>query len=60
MTQREFPVSYGERRAGDAPRLVAECALARKLLGWNPRYPELDTIIEHAWRWELNMVKRGM
>jgi len=60
VTQREFPVSYGERRAGDAPRLVAECALARKLLGWNPRYPELDTIIEHAWRWELNMVKRGM
>jgi UDP-glucose 4-epimerase len=58
VTGREFPVSQEKRRAGDAPRLVADSALARKVLGWKPRYPELQTIIEHAWRWELEMVKR--
>jgi UDP-glucose 4-epimerase len=57
VTGREFAVSQEKRRAGDAPRLVADAALARKLLGWKPRYPELQTIIEHAWRWELEMAK---
>ena len=59
VTRREFPVSYDKRRPGDAPRLVADAALARKLLGWNPRYPELETLIEHAWQWELNVMKQG-
>ena len=59
VTGRDFPVRHEPRRAGDAPRLVADAALARTLLGWNPRYPQLQTIIEHAWRWELEMVKRG-
>lgn len=47
-----IPVSYGERRAGDPARLVADAARARQALGWRPRYAELATIIEHAWRWE--------
>jgi UDP-glucose 4-epimerase len=30
---------------------VANAARAREVLGWTPRYPELRTIVEHAWRW---------
>lgn len=58
VTGREFTVKQGARRAGDAPRLVADSALARKRLGWKPRYPELDTILEHAWKWELSRTGR--
>lgn len=58
ITQREFPVELGKRRVGDAPRLVADSSLARDLLGWKPRYSRLETILEHAWRWELEMVRR--
>ena len=39
------------RRAGDPPSLVADAARARSVLQWTPRYPDLRTIVEHAWRW---------
>ena len=58
ITGRTFPVQYGPRRAGDPPRLVADSALARRDLGWKPRYPELRTIIEHAWKFELTQKDR--
>lgn len=38
------------RRAGDPPRLVANAAKAREVLGWVPEYRELGRIIETAWR----------
>ena len=39
------------RRSGDPPRLVAAADKALKGLGWRPRYPGLDVIVESAWRW---------
>lgn len=40
------------RREGDPAVLVADASRARKSLGWKPRYAALETIVEHAWRWE--------
>jgi UDP-glucose-4-epimerase GalE len=48
---RPVPHVDSPRRAGDPPRLVAEARKAGEVLGWTPRYPELCTIVEHAWRW---------
>jgi UDP-arabinose 4-epimerase len=42
------------RRAGDPPALVADARQAGAALGWKPRYPELDTIVEHAVRWRTH------
>lgn len=53
VAARPIPVVYGQRRAGDPARLVADSMRAKSELGWNPRYGELETIIRHAWRWEL-------
>ncbi len=39
------------RRPGDPARLVASSEKIREELGWNPRYPGLDTIVETAWDW---------
>jgi len=36
------------RRAGDRPVLVNESSKARELLGWIPKFPELDHQIMHA------------
>jgi UDP-glucose 4-epimerase len=52
VTGRPIPYGFGPRRQGDPPRLVADAALAKAELGWSPRYAAIDTIIEHAWRWE--------
>jgi UDP-glucose 4-epimerase len=40
------------RRAGDPVALVASSALAKSELGWQPRYPDLESIIESAWQWQ--------
>jgi len=46
---------YGERRAGDPARLVAEAKLARAALGWRPQFDSLETIVRHAWAWERHV-----
>lgn len=51
-TGKAIPVKDAPRREGDPARLVADATLARKELGWNPRYDELETIVCHAWQWE--------
>ncbi len=54
ITGRDFPVVTAPRRAGDPPELVADSRLLMKTLKWTPRFDSLKTIIETAWRWELN------
>lgn len=50
-TGREVPVRDAPPRPGDPPILVADAARARAVLGWVPRYSDLDTIVQSAWRW---------
>ena len=51
VTGRAIPAVAAPRRAGDPARLVASAARARDVLGWSPRYPTLDGMIETAWAW---------
>jgi UDP-arabinose 4-epimerase len=48
---REMPVRISPRRRGDPPRLVADGAAARRLLGWTPHASTLDAMLGSAWRW---------
>ena len=52
VTGREFTVKHETRRAGDPSRLVADSSAARQKLGWVPKYPSMQTIVEHAWAFE--------
>ena len=49
VTGHPIPAIYSARRAGDPAVLVADAALAMQVLDWQPVYPDLDTIITHAW-----------
>ena len=53
VTGRDFPVVEADRRPGDPAVLVADSIRARSVLGWQAEYPDLASIIEHAWAWEL-------
>lgn len=48
---RSIPWESSPRRPGDPARLVASSEKLKRELGWKPRYPDLHTIIEHAWNW---------
>jgi UDP-glucose-4-epimerase GalE len=54
LTGAAIPVTLEPRRAGDPSRLVANADRARAVLGWQPRYTDLDTILRTAWDWHLN------
>lgn len=53
VTGRKILVTEGPRRPGDPSRLICDSTAARRDLLWKPQYPELATMIEHAWNWEL-------
>jgi UDP-glucose 4-epimerase len=49
VTGQKVPTREAPRRPGDPPMLVAAAAKIREELGWEPRKPELETIIADAW-----------
>jgi UDP-arabinose 4-epimerase len=51
LTGREIRTVEAPRRAGDPPILVADVALARKILDWAPAHSSIDDIIRTAWTW---------
>ncbi|HEX4053371.1 MAG TPA: UDP-glucose 4-epimerase GalE [Tepidisphaeraceae bacterium] len=51
VTGKKAPVSYGPRRAGDAIALWADPSRAKKLLDWEAKYKDPQTIIRSAWNW---------
>ena len=48
----DFSVVQAEAREGDPAVLIADAQRARDELGWSPQYGALETIIDHAWRFE--------
>jgi len=52
VTGRAVPHSFGPRRPGDPPVLVAANAKATATLGWAPRLSDIETIIRTADAWE--------
>jgi UDP-glucose 4-epimerase len=54
VTGRKAPVREAPRRAGDPPELVAKATLAKELLGFTPKYSNLQDIASTAWKWEQN------
>ena len=48
---RKIPVKESPRREGDPAVLVADAASAKEILGWQPKYSDLETIVGTAWKW---------
>jgi UDP-glucose 4-epimerase len=57
ITGHQIPATIGPRRAGDPGTLVADSAKIRRELGWEPRFGDLETIVEMAWRWHVDHPK---
>jgi UDP-glucose 4-epimerase len=47
-----FNISEETRRAGDPPELIAVAKRVREVLGWTPRFDDLDTIVQTSLAWE--------
>ena len=51
ITGQPIPAEQLPRRPGDPAQLVASSEKAKRILGWQPQYDDLDTILTTAWRW---------
>ena len=51
VTGLNIPVQECDRRPGDPPSLIGSAEKARKILGWQPKYPAIKDIVQHAWQW---------
>ncbi len=54
VTGIDIPFRACPRRAGDPAALVASSARARSELGWQPKFPDLESMVESAWRWQCS------
>ncbi len=50
ITGQPIPAAMSDRRPGDPAELVASSKKARELLGWIPRYSDIDTLIDSTWK----------
>jgi UDP-glucose 4-epimerase len=56
----DFKVVMSPRRTGDPASLVARADRAKTLLGWRPRYDNLDEIVRQALDWERRLHNRRL
>ncbi len=52
---REVPVLLGARAPEDPTALVADPSRAKAALAWKPALSSIETIIESAYRWNMNL-----
>ncbi len=51
VTGKAIAIRESARRPGDPPVLVGSSEKAKKILGWEPKYSDLEDILTHAWKW---------
>ncbi len=54
ITGEKVPVVYGDRRLGDPPVLVAGSRKIKDMLGWKPKFDDIERIVETAWKWHAS------
>ncbi|MDQ6983325.1 MAG: UDP-glucose 4-epimerase GalE, partial [Ghiorsea sp.] len=53
ITGKNINVLHGARREGDPAILVSDSEKARFVLKWEAEFTSLESIVNHAWQWEL-------
>ena len=51
VTKKDFKIILSNRRTGDPTKLISNATKAKEVLGWTPKYYQLETIIDSAWKW---------
>lgn len=52
ITGEKIKTVDASRRAGAPAVLIADASAAKAELSWTLKYPDIETIIAHAWGWE--------
>jgi len=58
ITGSAVPAEMAPRRPGDPAELVASSGKALELLGWVPKYSDVDTLVSSTWKMYEKYVTR--
>ncbi|MEE8094156.1 MAG: GDP-mannose 4,6-dehydratase, partial [Gammaproteobacteria bacterium] len=53
-----LPIKEEPRRAGDPPILIAVAEKITQVLGWQPKFDDLDTIVKTSLAWERKIAAK--
>ena len=51
LSGKTVPLVEAPRRAGDPPALYADSSLAKRELGWQPKFADIESTVATAWKW---------
>ena len=54
VTGKDLKIRIDKRRSGDANELIADSSKMQKEFNWQPKYSDLKTIVETAYKWHKN------
>jgi UDP-glucose 4-epimerase len=53
VSGKNFKEAEVARRPGDPPMLICNATKAKNELGWQPKWTNLEKIVESAWKWHI-------
>lgn len=56
VSGKQISVTRGPRRPGDASVVMGNCDKIRRVLGWQPRFDNLELICQTAFAWEKKLI----
>ena len=54
VTGHPIPLEIADRRPGYSDTLIASPEKARDILGWQPKFDNIETNIQTAWAWHFS------
>lgn len=57
VTGKSIKAVESDRRPGDPPVLIGSVARAKDVLKWDPKYHDLDIILDTAWKWQKKLYR---
>ena len=55
VTNNRLDRKFEGRRAGDPDALISDNMAIKERFGWQPKYDDLDQIVQHALAWERRL-----
>ncbi len=57
ISNKKIKVIYSPRREGDPPRLIASSSKIKQILGWEPKFNNIEKIVEDSYNWQVKHIK---
>lgn len=58
VTNRDFTINYADKRDGDPATVIGSYEKVKEVLGWEPEFNTIESIIDTAWAWHQKQFQK--